>query len=105
MSEGASVRLVPDRFIPEGSSGTQVSHRAICVLTTPAEQERFLEGVEILGGVPYTVRVERAHYGSVLPDGHHPTCPLAHDRHAPPGGEMGAKLGLWVMDPLRFGEG
>jgi hypothetical protein len=41
MSEGARVWLVPDGFIPEGSTGSQESHEAICVLNTSAEQARL----------------------------------------------------------------
>ncbi len=41
MSEGARVWLVPDGFIPEGSTGAQESHEAICVLNTSAEQARL----------------------------------------------------------------
>lgn len=41
MSEGAKVWLVPDGFIPEGSTGAQESHEAICVLNTSAEHARL----------------------------------------------------------------
>jgi hypothetical protein len=41
MSEGARVWLVPDGFIPEGSTGAQESHEAICVLNTSVEQARL----------------------------------------------------------------
>jgi hypothetical protein len=41
MSEGAKVWLVPDRIIPEGSTGAQASHEAICVRNTSAEQARL----------------------------------------------------------------
>ena len=42
MSEGATVWLVPDGFIPEGSTGEQESHEAICVLNTSDEEARLL---------------------------------------------------------------
>ncbi len=41
MSEGARVWLVPDGFIPEGSTGAHESHEAICVLNTSGEQARL----------------------------------------------------------------
>jgi hypothetical protein len=41
VSEGARVWLVPDGFIPEGSTGAHESHEAICVLNTSAEQARL----------------------------------------------------------------
>ena len=42
MSEGATVWLVPDGFIPEGSTGEQESHEAICVLNTSDEEAGLL---------------------------------------------------------------
>ena len=41
MNEGARVWLVPDGCIPEETSGSQVSHEAICVLNTSAEEARL----------------------------------------------------------------
>jgi hypothetical protein len=41
MNEGARVWLIPDGFIPEESSGSQVSHEAICVLNTSQEEARI----------------------------------------------------------------
>ncbi len=41
VSEGARVWLVPDGFIPEGSTGAHESHEAICVLNTSGEQARL----------------------------------------------------------------
>ena len=41
MNEGARVWLVPDGFIPQESSGSQVSHEAICVLNTSSEEARL----------------------------------------------------------------
>jgi hypothetical protein len=41
LSEGARVWLVPDGFLPEESTGSQVSHEAICVLNTSGEEARL----------------------------------------------------------------
>ena len=41
MGEGARVWILPDGFIPEGSTGSQESHEAICVLNTSEEPARL----------------------------------------------------------------
>jgi hypothetical protein len=38
LSEGAYVWLIPDGYIPEGSTGRQPSHEAICVLNPSGEE-------------------------------------------------------------------
>ena len=38
MSEGAYVWLIPDGYIPEGGTGRQPSHEAICVLNPSGEE-------------------------------------------------------------------
>jgi hypothetical protein len=67
MNEGASVWLVPDGFIPEESSGSQVSHEAICVLNTSAEEARlsisfYFEDREPVKDVAVTVGAERTRH-------------------------------------------
>ncbi len=67
MSEGARVWLVPDGFIPEGSTGVHESHEAICVLNTSAEQARlsisfYFEDRAPLKDVVVTVPPERTRH-------------------------------------------
>ena len=65
--EGARVWLVPDGFIPEGSTGAHESHEAICVLNTSAEQARlsisfYFEDRAPLKDVVVTVPPERTRH-------------------------------------------
>ena len=74
MSEGAYVWLIPDGYIPEGSTSRQPSHEAICEdrvpikdvrVTVPPERTRHIRtdlpehlgGATVPKGVPYAVRV------------------------------------------------
>jgi hypothetical protein len=64
MSEGSQVWIIPDGFLPEGSSGPQESHEAICVLNTSAEEARLLVSVyfedrEPMRDIQVTVSPER----------------------------------------------
>jgi len=67
MIEGARVWLVPDGFIPEGSTGEQESHEAICVLNTSHEEARlcvsfYFEEREPVKGVEVIVPAERTRH-------------------------------------------
>ncbi|MDQ3855236.1 MAG: sensory rhodopsin transducer [Chloroflexota bacterium] len=67
MSEGHRIWLVPDGYLPERSTGEQVSHEAICVLNT-GEQEAHLtiafyfEDREPVKGISATVPGERTRH-------------------------------------------
>ncbi len=65
--EGARVWLIPDRYIPEHSTGDQVSHEAICVLNTSAQEAHlaisfFFEDREPIKEVRVTVGAERTRH-------------------------------------------
>lgn len=67
MSEGARVWIIPDGFIPEESSGSQVSHEAICVLNTSEEEARlsvsfYFEDWEPIRDVEVIVPPERTRH-------------------------------------------
>lgn len=67
MSEGASIWLIPDGFLPEGSSGDQVSHEAVCVLNTSGQDAQlrldvYFEDRPPLKGIAVTVGAERTRH-------------------------------------------
>lgn len=84
MSEGSRVWFVPDGYLPEQSSGDQLSHEAICVLNTSSEDAHlsiafYFEDREPVKGVRAVVPAERTKHirtdqpeqlgGEVLPRG------------------------------------
>lgn len=82
--EGHRVWLIPDGYLPEQSTGDQVSHEAICVLNTGSEDAHlrlnfYFEDQEPVKNVAVTVGAERTRHlrlddpetvgGIVLPRG------------------------------------
>ena len=73
MGEGARVWLVPDGYIPAGSTGAFESHEAICVLNTgdaPAELtiDFFFEDREPLSGTAFVAARRTRHIRTDHPD-------------------------------------
>lgn len=67
MSEGAKVWLIPDGFIPEGSTGGLESHEAICILNTSRRDARlsmtfYFEDREPVRGEAVVVPAERTRH-------------------------------------------
>ena len=67
MSEGARVWLIPDGYIPERSTGDQVSHEAICVLNTSTQEAHlaisfYFEDRDPIKDVRVTVGPERTRH-------------------------------------------
>jgi hypothetical protein len=74
LSEGAYVWLIPDGYIPEGSTGRQPSHEAICVLNPSGEEAHlsitfYFEDRDPIKDVRVTVPPERTrHIRTDLPE-------------------------------------
>ena len=67
MPEGARVWLIPDAYIPEGSTGEQISHESICVLNSSLEEAAltvsyFFEDRAPIKDLRVTVGAERTRH-------------------------------------------